>query len=119
MHRSGGCHGALAPNGRTAGNQCHRGCTPTVGKEQNARTGVIPACAHGRSAPVDLALELALVLLALSLTLGLLVAGHGADGLLRAAADLVGLLAHHGPPGVVVRCSPVSSPNRRGARPKV
>src|ERR1039458_7514067 len=43
---------------------------------------------------VELALELALVLLALSFALGVLVAGDGADGLLCAAADLVGLLAH-------------------------
>jgi hypothetical protein len=58
MRRSGGSHGALglAPNGRTAGNHCHRSCAPTVGKERNARTGVISACAHGRSAPVDLVL---------------------------------------------------------------
>src|ERR1019366_9214381 len=92
-----------------------RGAT---GAARPAAGSVISASAHGRSSPVgvvlqvlkrvlrfvdgrvDLALELALVLLALSFALGVLIAGDGADGLLRAAADLVGLLAHCGPPRV-------------------
>src|ERR1017187_7160623 len=92
-------------------------CWMTAGPRPAAGS-VISASAHGRSSPVglvlqvlkrvlrfvdgrvELALELALVLLAFPFALGVLVAGDGADGLLCAAADLVGLLAHCGPPRV-------------------
>src|SRR5664280_643246 len=104
------------PAGHPLPTRLHR--LPLRQEERQARTGVISASAHGRSSPVglvlqvlkrvlrfvdgrvELALELALVLLALSFALGVLVAGDGADGLLCAAADLVGLLAHCGPPRV-------------------